>query len=275
MSSTVTINSIDIRGDLGTPSTEYIDLKLSTAASYNRYTSTADDATYRNKAWLGGQPVSSGNVSIDYIIPVGVNITLSGMPLGYYWQVRFNITVVTPTSITESGKAYIYDVTTGSLVYTLDNPNAFSTGASDNFGRSVAVSGDYVLVSAYIEDDPGGSSSGKVYIYNIGDGALNIDDNFNVQTSKITNLNSNAATQIQSTGSGYVKFSDDTALQIPSGTDAEQPAAPPIGASRWNIDQSYLEVWDGSNWVTASGGGATVSAVDMGVISDTFSLIFG
>jgi hypothetical protein len=57
--------------------------------------------------------------------------------------------------------------------------------------------------------------------------------------------------------------------------NAEQPAAPPIGASRWNIDESYLEVWDGSNWVTASGGGTTLSAAEMGVISDTFSLIFG
>ena len=275
LSSTVTINSIDIRGDLFSTASEYIDLKLSTAASYDRYTSTADDATYRNKAWLGGQPVSSGNVSIDYVIPVGVNISPSGMPLGYFWQVRFNITVATPITNSSSGKVYIFNLTTGSLVYTLDNPNAFSISASDQFGYAVDISGDYLLVGAVNEDDAGGSSSGKVYIYNIGDGALNIDDNFNVQTSKITNLNSNAATQIQSTGSGYVKFSDDTALQIPSGTDAEQPAAPPIGASRWNIDQSYLEVWDGSNWVTASGGGTTLSAAEMGVISDTFSLIFG
>jgi hypothetical protein len=176
---------------------------------------------------------------------------------------------------TTSGKTYIYDITTGSLLFTLDNPNAYGTTANDNFGISVALSGNYAIVGAYLEDDASGSSSGKAYIYNIEDGVLNINDNFNVQTSKITNLNSNAATQIQSTGSGYVKFSDETALQIPSGTDAEQPAAPPIGASRWNIDQSYLEVWDGSNWVTASGGGATLSAAEMGVLGDTFSLIFG
>ena len=176
---------------------------------------------------------------------------------------------------TSSGKVYVFSLTTGLLVYTISNPNAYGTSTDDYFGWSVAVSGDYILVGARLEDDAGGTSSGKAYIYNIATGALNINDSFNVQTSSITNSNLNAATQIQSTGSGYVKFSDETALQIPSGTNAEQPAAPPIGASRWNIDESYLEVWDGSNWVTASGGGATVSAADMGVISDTFSLIFG
>ena len=72
---------------------------------------------------------------------------------------------------TQSGKAYIYNVTTGALVHTLDNPNAYSTSVNDYFGGSVAISGNYAIVGAYGEDD-GGNSSGKAYIFNVTTGAL-------------------------------------------------------------------------------------------------------
>ena len=71
-----------------------------------------------------------------------------------------------------SGRAYIYNVTTGALVHTLNNPNAYGTSASDNFGWSVGISGNYAIVSAYTEDDAGGVDSGKVYIYNVTTGSL-------------------------------------------------------------------------------------------------------
>ena len=64
-----------------------------------------------------------------------------------------------------SGKAYIFDVTTGLRVHTLDNPNAYDTSASDQFGNAVAMDGNYVFVAAPYEDDSGGVSSGKAYIF--------------------------------------------------------------------------------------------------------------
>jgi len=73
---------------------------------------------------------------------------------------------------TESGKVYIYNVTTGALVYTLNNPNAYSTSAGDFFGSPVDISGNYAIVGAPYEDDSGGSSSGKAYIYNVTTGTL-------------------------------------------------------------------------------------------------------
>jgi hypothetical protein len=71
-----------------------------------------------------------------------------------------------------SGKAYIYNVTTGALVHTLSNPNDYGTSTRDNFGRSAAISGNYAIVGAQFEDDAGGTSSGKAYIYNVSTGAL-------------------------------------------------------------------------------------------------------
>jgi len=71
-----------------------------------------------------------------------------------------------------SGKAYIFDVTSGSLLYTLDNPNAYGTSTNDNFGNSVAISGDRAIVGTELEDDAGGSDSGKAYIFDVTDGSL-------------------------------------------------------------------------------------------------------
>jgi len=64
-----------------------------------------------------------------------------------------------------SGKAYILDVSTGNLIYTLNNPNAYNTGVNDLFGHSSAISGNYAIVGAYQEDDASGASAGKAYIY--------------------------------------------------------------------------------------------------------------
>jgi len=73
---------------------------------------------------------------------------------------------------TSSGKAYIFDVTTGNLLYTLDNPNAYGTSAGDYFGYSVAISGDKCIVGAFHEDDTGGTNSGKAYIFDVTTGNL-------------------------------------------------------------------------------------------------------
>ena len=71
-----------------------------------------------------------------------------------------------------SGKAYIFNVTTGALVHTLDNPNAYNTSANDYFGYAVAIDSNYAIVGAFQEDDAGGASSGKAYIFDATTGVL-------------------------------------------------------------------------------------------------------
>jgi hypothetical protein len=56
-----------------------------------------------------------------------------------------------------TGKAYIFDVTTGALVYTLDNPNAYGDEAADNFGAAVSIFGNHAIVSAIGEDEEHGT----------------------------------------------------------------------------------------------------------------------
>ena len=79
-----------------------------------------------------------------------------------------------------SGKAYIFDVTTGALLKTLDNPNAYGGSGFDSFGYSVAISDEYAIVGTYAEDEENNSTSGKAYVYNISDAT---DSTLDVTTS--------------------------------------------------------------------------------------------
>ena len=66
-----------------------------------------------------------------------------------------------------SGKAYIYNVTTGALLHTLDNPNAYGTSDGDQFGRTVDISDNYIIIGTFGEDDASGTTSGKAYIFEL------------------------------------------------------------------------------------------------------------
>jgi hypothetical protein len=67
-----------------------------------------------------------------------------------------------------AGSAYLFDVTTGALLHTLNNP---TPTVGDQFGWSVALSGDIALVSAN-SDDTGANNSGAAYLFDVITGAL-------------------------------------------------------------------------------------------------------
>src|SRR5207244_1816865 len=78
------------------------------------------------------------------------------------------------TGAEDAGSAYVFNATTGALVVTLNNP----TPAQNDFsGRAVAVSGNTVVVGAYV-DDTGALDAGSAYVFNAATGAL-IDTLYN------------------------------------------------------------------------------------------------
>ena len=66
------------------------------------------------------------------------------------------------TKGSDSGSAYVFDVTTGSQVGKLTASNG-ATG--DRFGRSVSISGDYAIAGAYFDDNSNGIDAGSAYIF--------------------------------------------------------------------------------------------------------------
>jgi hypothetical protein len=76
---------------------------------------------------------------------------------------------VSPGTATAPGSSvYIYDLSTGNLVGTIDNPNAYGALAGDKFGYSIDISNGYLIAGAPYEDQNGATNSGKAYIYSIG-----------------------------------------------------------------------------------------------------------
>jgi len=112
------------------------------------------------------------NVTTGALVHTVDNPTQNSSDLfGRYLDIDGNYAIVgvpgEDTEASQSGKAYIFNVTTGALVHTLDNPNTFYTAQDDFFGRAVAISGDRAIVSATGEDTVIGNNTGKVYIFDV------------------------------------------------------------------------------------------------------------
>ena len=67
---------------------------------------------------------------------------------------------------TDSGSAYLFDINTGEQIAKLLPPDG---AAGDNFGFSVAISGDIAIIGAGADDD-NGSASGSAYLFDINTG---------------------------------------------------------------------------------------------------------
>ncbi len=108
--------------------------------------------------------LASGGASSDYF---GKSVAMSG-----------NYAIVgSPSSNSDIGSAYVYDITTGEEVYNLTPSDG---EADDGFGESVAISGRYAVVGApnktrvadeEIADDYDRVYAGAVYVYDLNTGA--------------------------------------------------------------------------------------------------------
>ena len=98
-----------------------------------------------------------------------------------------------------------------------------------------------------------------------GTGGVQID-NFVIKGSTITNTVSNSITNFRNTGSGYFKVEGTGGFVVPVGTDGQRPLPPyrETGLLRYNTDQEYLEIFNGSAWTSVAGtsGSITFSAAE-------------
>ncbi len=77
------------------------------------------------------------------------------------------------------------------------------------------------------------------------------------------------------TNRGYLKLTGSNGFVIPYGDDASRPATPEVGDTRYNTEQGYIEVWDGTQYNSAAGVGESVTAEFMREETDLWSLILG
>ena len=99
-------------------------------------------------------------------------------------------------------------------------------------------------------------------------------ENTKWQNNDITNLLNTPLTFI-STGVGYTEFVGNNGVVIPAGTSVQRSASPELGDTRWNTTEQYLECYDGSVYIVATGGGDLVTQQFMEDLGFIYSAILG
>jgi hypothetical protein len=114
-----------------------------------------------------------------------------------------------------------------------------------------------------------------LYIDGNGAGGVRLG-NFRVVDNVITNVSSNAITQIAQTGTGYFKIQGTNGFVPPRGNDGERPTAyAVIGMTRYNTNSKALEIWDGFTWASPAGASGAVSEIQANDISAGFAIALG
>ena len=63
------------------------------------------------------------------------------------------------------GQAYLFDATTGSLLHTFDDPTPSLPAGGDEFGRSVAIEGNNVLIGARLDASVPNACCGQAHLF--------------------------------------------------------------------------------------------------------------
>ena len=103
-------------------------------------------------------------------------------------------------------------------------------------------------------------------------GIIEIED-LTIEDNVISNT-LNTPLTFKSTGRGYVRFDSTNAFAIPAGDISQRPFGE-LGETRWNTDFQYLECFDGSVYIVATGGGEIVTQQFMEDLGFIYSAILG
>jgi|GEM_PF-5208505 len=101
-------------------------------------------------------------------------------------------------AIVNSGAAYVFQRLHGEWVF-MQKLSADDGAASDYFGSSVAVAGDYIFVGASADDNENGTDAGSVYVYRITNGSW-------AQTQKIIDPAGEASDNFGSTAAATEEY---------------------------------------------------------------------
>jgi predicted phosphodiesterase len=111
-----------------------------------------------------------------------------------------------------------------------------------------------------------------------GSGVTNLN-NIGISNSVINNY-TNGALTIDTIGTGYVSFSNTSAVYIPRGSNAERRAMPEIGETRFNTEKDYMEIYSGNpslgenGWISSVSGDIVDANVVLGLL-DFWTLVLG
>jgi hypothetical protein len=102
-------------------------------------------------------------------------------------------------------------------------------------------------------------------------------DNFKFANATFTNTVTDSVTTFNSTGTGYYKFAGTGGVVIPTGNNTQRPASinAETGMMRYNNEDSRVEIYDGTNWVSVAGASGGISRNDAEAIALEYVLVLG
>jgi hypothetical protein len=114
-----------------------------------------------------------------------------------------------------------------------------------------------------------------LYIDGNGVGGVRLG-NFRIVDNVITNVSTNAITQIAQSGTGYFKIQGTNGFVPPRGDDGTRPTAYAVlGMTRFNTNSKALEIWDGIAWASPAGSSGAVSITQANDIAIEIALTLG
>lgn len=181
---------------------------------------------------------STGNAVISggYIDNLS-NATIATGNTASWYATELNSTTANLTTVYSTNLSTGNAVITGGYVSGLANLSA-TTSVFNNFSTANAlITGGNIsaLTSANI-------SAANITVANLG--------NIKVENVTISSVTGNLIlSPLLSNGNAVVVINGTSALQLPSGTTGQQPAAY-AGAIRWNNSTNSIEVYNGSTWIS-------------------------
>jgi hypothetical protein len=241
---------------LGSVSNQQIRLQSSTTGSVTNVIKLENDTN------ITGSLGVSGNVSLDGNLSPDGNIFIGDSPLDIL-QIATAIpqdlnpgtTLTYDLGLTDRRWGIVYspdwtNITTISPFQTTVNNQMFLGGANNSI-LATQTNADLIL-------NP--------------DSGITVIEQTQWEDNDITNL-ANTALRFSSTGIGYLKIEGSNAFVLPFGDNSNRPASPEVGDTRWNTDNNYLEVFDGSVYILSTGAGESVTTEVMEDLGNVYSLI--
>lgn len=156
------------------------------------------------------------------------------------------------------------------VLHFVSNAVQRATIDSSKLTTPVVSVGDFTFSGNTIHTNTAGAD---LVIQPDGLGSINLN-NILFKDDYITNITDSALTLV-STGTGYVKFGGTAAVVFPFGDNSERRVNPETGESRYNTQLNYMEVWNGTSWIPATGTSGAASLNEVIDIFDFYSLILG
>ena len=276
----------------------------STASSINFNTPNGNSVIFNSKILVGDYEIAGNSISTT-VSNSSIDIRPNGtgsIELEANTNVTGNLSVSgnidAVGNVTIGGNIIIGDSLTDNLVINAsirsdlvpETDNVYDLGspsfrwrtvyARDLFTNFISVPSLDVGNLMFRDNEITTTTGADLYIDGNGVGGVRLG-NFRIVDNIITNVSVNAVTEIEQSGIGYFKIQGTNGFVPPRGTTAQRPSVltgyvpVPIGMTRYNINSSALEVWDGTAWASPAGASGAVSVTAANDISAQWALILG